>query len=290
MRIGKWISMQTSATMIALFTFSMIMSINAPAQEERFQRSFDVNKGATLIVDNRKGTVHIKGSDSSQVIVSVYKHFSGPDKAKTNWLNETAINFSTDSMHPKVQVNYPDHDCGSDSCDDGADLSDVEITIQVPRQINLELSGRKPDIVVSSIEGNISIQSHKSPITIESTQGAIHIVSHSNNVKLKDVSIVGKLDVNIENGTAEIQARSLGQEADLETTKGSIVVHVPKNAGANVDFSGGSRSVFLSDFPMGQSSGRAIREIHGTINQGGTRMRLRTDKGSISLRKSSNLI
>jgi putative adhesin len=285
-RISASTSTMMTCVFLTFFTMLFFSAGRASAQEARFQRSFDVNKGAMLVVNNRKGTVHISGSDSSQVVISVWKRFSGPDKAKKSWLNETVVNFTTDSMRPKVEVSYPDHDCDNDACE-GRDVSEVELTIRVPHQINLELVGRKPDIAVSSIEGNISIESHKSPILIESTKGAIHIVSHKNDVKLKNVSIVGKLDLNIENGSAEIEARTLGDETNLETTKGNITIHIPKDTGAVVEFTGGSRSVFQSDFPLDRAPGHAIREVSGTINQGGSHMHLKTDKGAIFLRKSS---
>jgi hypothetical protein len=294
MKLAKWSSIASSGTMVAVILFSsmaMFAKTSADSRpEERFERSFSVEQGSTLVVNNRKGTVHIKGSDSDQIVVNVYKRFSGPGEAKTAWLKETEVNFTADAKHPKIEVVYPDPACQDDACDDGRDLSDVELTIQVPRQINLELTGRKPDMFISSIEGNIRIESRKSPILIESTTGAVYIVTHKNDVRLKDVTIQSKLDLITEKGTAEIEARSLGEETNLETTKGSIVLHLPSNSGAVVDFTGGSRSVLSSDFPLGQEQtvGRAVREIHATINQGGTRMRLRTDKGSFILRKASS--
>jgi hypothetical protein len=271
----------------------MVMFVQTPktsTQEDRFQRAFDVGQGATLVVNNRKGIVHVSGSDSGQVLVSVYKRYDGPSKDKIAWLNETRIDFTTDSKHLKVEVIYPDPECKDDSCDDGRDLSGVELTIQVPRQINLELTGRKPDIFVSSIEGDIKIESRKSPILIESTTGAVRINTRKDKVRLKDVTILGQLDLTIEKGTAEINVRRFGGETNLETTKGIITVRIPSNTGAVVDFAGGSRSLFRSDFSLqgSQTSGRAIREIRGTINQGGTHMRLRTDKGTFLLCKPSS--
>ena len=257
------------------------------AQQEHFQQVFDVDHDATLVVNNRKGAIHVKGSPSGQILVSVYKRYDGPSKGKTEWLNETVVDFTADSKHIEVNVTYPDPECGDDSGNDGWELGAVELTIEVPRRINLQLAGRKPDMIVSSIEGNIKLESHQSPILLAATLGAVRINTHKDNVRLKDVTIRGQLDLTMEKGTAEIEARSLGERANLETTKGSITVHMPGNAGAVVDFVGGSGSVFTSDFSLSgsQTSGRAIREIHGTINQGGTLMRLRTDKGVFFLRK-----
>jgi len=54
-----------------------------------------------------------------------------------------------------------------------------------------------------------------------------------------------------------------------------------------VDYDGGRRSSFHSDFPMTSQSGSFNSSFRGKINQGGTRVRLHTVKGSVSLEKTS---
>ncbi|HEY3770460.1 MAG TPA: hypothetical protein VGN44_17435, partial [Candidatus Angelobacter sp.] len=56
-------------------------------------------------------------------------------------------------------------------------------------------------------------------------------------------------------------------------------------AGMDVDFEGGRHSSFHSDFAMTTRTGSRDDSIRGTINQGGTRLRLRSEKGSVSLEK-----
>jgi hypothetical protein len=65
------------------------------------------------------------------------------------------------------------------------------------------------------------------------------------------------------------------------------VLRVPANAGMDVDYEGGRRCSVRSDFPMTSQSGSFDSSFHGKVNQGGTRVRLRTVKGSVSLQKLS---
>jgi hypothetical protein len=101
------------------------------------------------------------------------------------------------------------------------------------------------------------------------------------------VNLRGPLEIKSYKADAEIEARSLGDSVALENEKGSIVLRVPANAGLDVDFDGGRRSSFHSDFAMASQTGSYDRSVRGKINQGGTRLRLRTEKGTISLEKLS---
>jgi putative adhesin len=259
------------------------------SRQEQFERSYSVKSGSTLIVENMKGTIHVTGSDSDRILVKVYKKFSGSDADKKRWMDETKVNFQDDSEHLRIRVEYPSRDCTADnvdSCDgNGKFQAEVQLTIEVPRQTNVELSGHKPNMAISSIQGDIRITSHKSPIKIQSTTGAIHVNTNKETVNLIDVTIRGALDLKTVKGDAMIKAKSLGNEVNLETEKGKIVLHMPSNVGADVDFAGGRGSAFHSDLPIAEagSSDTIVHTVRGTINRGGTRMRLRTEKGSIAL-------
>lgn len=263
-------------------------STSAPQAEEQFERSFTVNpKGSSLEVDNPKGKILVTGSDNSQVTVSVHKYFMGRETDRARWIEETTVNFSNQPARVAVQVHYPAVSCSRD-CDQGNDfVGYVDLTIKVPRNIDVKLQGTKPEISVASIEGDIQIASEKSPIQVLSTTGAIHIETGKDLVKLNDVNIRGTLDLKIATGKAEIAANNLDKEVNLETRKGSIVVRLPQNAGVNLDYVGGSRSYFHSDFSI-EGNSNSQNQVQGVINQGGTNMHIRSERGSIFLLKMNH--
>ena len=109
-------------------------------------------------------------------------------------------------------------------------------------------------------------------------------------IRLRDVNVRGALDIKSYKADADISVRSLGDSASLETYKGEIMLRLPKNAGFDVDFSGGRRTSFHSDFPLASHAGsRWDRDVRGTVNQGGTHLRLRSEKGSVTLRQEGSL-
>lgn len=251
---------------------------------DHFQRSFTISPGGTLDVDNYKGTIHITGSDTNQVTVDVTKRFEGNDADRKWWMENVEVNFRNSGDRVGVEVKYPQWNCIF--CWQGHEFTAaVELEIRVPRQINVMLESYKPDIKITSVQGAIRIKSYKSPITIDSTTGAIRIDTYKNSVKLHNVTLKGPLEVRSYKADAEIDARALGESATLESDKGIIVLRVPQNAGLNVDYEGGRRSSFRSDFALTSTAGGFDRSFRGTVNSGGTRLRLRTEKGSVSLEK-----
>ncbi len=256
-------------------------------QPESFQRTFNIASGGTLQVDNYKGTIHVTGTDVNQVVVDVTKRFEGGNDADRKWwMKNVEINFRNDSNRVAVEVKYPQWNCTL--CWQGHDFTAaVELEIRVPRQINVTVESYKPDIKVASVQGDIRIKSYKSPITIDSTTGAVHIDTYKDTIKLNNVTLRGPLEIKSYKADAEVNARTLGETASLENEKGTIVLRVPSNAGLDVDYEGNRRASFRSDFPLNIGSGSFATRVRGTVNQGGTKLHLRTDKGSVSLEKLS---
>lgn len=274
-------------TVTLLLLAGLLFAIPAPAQqaEDHFQRSFAIQSGGKLVVDNYKGLIQVSGSDGSQVVVNVLKKFEGTDKDRAWWMANTHVNFTNSTDRVDVSVEYPSCNCSTTGWDNHEEYqASVELTIQVPRKINLQVKGYKPAMNISGIDGDIHVSSYKAPIEVHGTSGGIHIETYKETVQLKDVSIRGTLDVQMQKGDATIEAKNLGERVNLETGKGTIVLRAPQNAAMTVDYSGGRRSSFRSDFAITAETGSSS-STRGTINGGGTEVHLRTEKGSIALEK-----
>ena len=283
-RIFGWLIILVGIAALATPRLRSQAAGNQPA--DHFQRSFAITSGGTLHVDNYKGAIHVTGSDGNQVVVDVTKRFEGNDADRKWWMENVEVNFHNANDRVAVEVKYPQWNCTF--CWQGHDYTAaVELEIKVPRQINVTVESYKPDIKIASVQGDITIKSYKSPIAIDSTTGSIRIGTYKETVKLHDVTLRGPLEVKSYKADAEISAKGLGETVALESDKGSIVLRVPQNAGMDVDYEGGRRASFHSDFPLTSEAGHLDHSVRGTINQGGTHVRLRTEKGSVSLEKLS---
>lgn len=276
MRIPK---LQAAGLVFAVASVLLAQPSLAQQQQESFQKTFTVTPVAALNVDNYKGTIFVTATDGNQITVDVQKKFAGTDSDRKWWMENVKIDFRNDSHKVEIKVEYPNctfciHDY----------YGEVDFDIRVPRQTNVSLDGYKPNIKISGLQGDIAIKSYKSPMLIEDTTGAIRIDTFKDSIRLENVKINGALEVKSFKADLDVRARDLGQTADLETHKGSIAVYVPHDAGLDVDYAGGRRSRFHSDFNLAVASGSSST-IRGAINGGGTKLRLRTFKGSVSLQK-----
>jgi len=259
---------------------------SGPASDH-FQRSFAITQNGALHVENYKGTIHVTASDGNQVVVDVTKRFEGGNESDRKWwMENTEVNFQNGSDRVSVEVKYPQWNCVF--CWQAHDFSsEVDLEIRVPKQINVKLDSYKPDIKIAAVQGDIQIKSYKSPITIDSTNGSIRIDTYKDTIRLQNVSLRGPLEVKSYKADAEISARTLGDSFTIESSKGTTVVRVPQNAGFDVDYEGGRRASFRSDFPLSSTAGSFNSSFHGTVNGGGPRLHLRTERGSVSLEKLS---
>ena len=282
------ISFKNLAVILALLFLGGFVFVNLAAAQQtgdQFQRNFAIQSGGTLVVENYKGLIRVTGSDSGQVVVNVLKKFEGTDKDRSWWMANTQVHFTNAADRVEVSVEYPSCNCSTTDWDnhEGYQAS-VELTIQVPRKINLQIKGYKPAIDLSATDGDIRVSSYKAPIEIRGTSGGIHVETYKETVRLKDVTIRGTLDVHMDKGEAWVEARSLGERVNLETEKGTIVLKAPPSAAMTLDYSGGRRSSFQSNFTVAAEAGSSS-SVRGTINGGGTQVHLRSEKGSIKLEK-----
>ena len=274
---------------LAVLAAASVAFAQTPAdQQEHLQRMFSLNQGGTLHIENYKGAIRIIGTDAKQVTVTVDRKFEGSDKDRAWWMAQNHVNFSSDQGRLGIQVQYPNTICNTYSdCENAHDdyTAWVELSIQVPRQVNVDIDGYKPEMNIADIQGDIRIKSYKSPIDIASTTGAIRIDTYKDNIHLKNVAIRGHLYIKNEKADAVIEAKSLGDDVELETGKGSIVLRVPQGTGMDVDYSGGRNSSFHTDFNLNVATGYPPESLRGKINNGGTHVSLRTVKGSVSIEK-----
>jgi hypothetical protein len=255
-----------------------------PATQVDFQRSFTVSQGAKLVVENYKGAIHVTGTDSNQVVVDVHKKFDGSDADRKWWLENLKVNVDGQPDRVTVKVVYPSQNC-SFCWTSTSYESEVDLDIKVPHRIDVQLDGYKPDIQIKSTQGSISIHSYKAPMLLDSTAGAIRIETYKDLIRLRDVSIDGDLVIESMKAETEITARSIGHNVDIQTEKGTISLSVPASANFNLDYDGGRRASFFTDFPSISQAGFSGHNLKGTVNRGGPTVRLRTEKGSVSLHK-----
>lgn len=271
-----------------LASIALLAALCAQAQnnptEDHLQRTFSLQPGSNINIKNYKGLIRIEAADSGQATLDVKKVWEGHgDKQRDEWLRELQVNINNDDKHLDVKVEYPNHSCMWD-CDEWG--GHVELVLRVPREVNVDVDGYKPDLEITGIKGNIRVRSYKSPMKITNTSGAIDIDTYKDRVLLEDVSLRGLLRVHSYKAETEIRSRELADGADLEASRGEIRLYVPADTRMNLDITGDRRSDIHTDFPISMGAGYS-RRISGAVNGGGPEVRIRGGRGSVAVLKNN---
>ena len=256
-----------------LLTATLLVATTAGAAElsETIDRTFDVRAGANVVLDNVNGRITVTSWDQPRVRVVAKKEVDGDRDQLKQALKELRVEMQPRDGGLVITTHYPKEEQGFSSFFDwlSGDHIDANVRydITVPRTMNLNVSNTNGGILLSHVTG-----AHE----LDTTNGKIEVSR-----------CAGSLDASTTNGSihAELLRVTKGQPLRFETTNGRIEVAVPANAAADIDAATTNGSI-SSDLPV-TTTRTSSNSLRGTINGGGTSMRLRTTNGGITIRKNS---
>jgi hypothetical protein len=209
-----------------------------------------------------------------------------------------------------------DHRCLSYA----GNLRQMDFTITVPKQFNLDLTTYAGHMEIGDIDGKVEAQTsggHLSigkiggPVYAQTAGGHIDLGGAKGNTELRTAGgsitlgrISGKVEAQTAGGSIEIaaagnavQARTSGgsiraaitsqptSDSFFETLGGGITLYLPEAIKATLDARGNSyTSRIHSEFPITMQAS-SDGELKGTINGGGPAIVIRNRVGSIQIRK-----
>jgi hypothetical protein len=257
-----------------LVTATLLLATSAGAAElsETIDRTFDVRAGAKVVLTNVNGRITINSWDQPRVHVIAKKEVDGDRGQLKKALQELRVEMQPRDGGLVIITHYPKDQQGIASIFDwlSGDHIDAEVRyeVTVPRTMNVDVSNTNGGIHLSDVSGVLEL---------DTTNGKIDVKR-----------CAGSLDASTTNGSisAELLRITKGQPLSFETTNGRIEVALPANAAADLDASTTNGSI-NSDLPV-TTRHTSSNSLRGTINGGGTSMRLRTTNGGITIRKSGS--
>jgi hypothetical protein len=259
-------------TLLVTATFLLATAASAAELTETIDRTFDVRAGANVVLSNVNGRITIASWDQPRVHVIAYKEVDGDRKELKEALRELRVEMVARDGGLVIKTHYPKegHDGGSIFDWMFGDHIDAEVRYEltVPRTMNVDVSNTNGGIHLSDVTGALEL---------DTTNGKIEVTR-----------CAGSLDASTTNGSihAELLRIAKGKPLSFETTNGRIEVTVPSNVAADVDASTTNGSI-SSDLPV-TTTRTSSNSLRGTINGGGTSLRLRTTNGGITIRKSGS--
>jgi hypothetical protein len=258
-------------TLLITATFLIAATVSAAELTETIDRTFDVRAGANVVLSNVNGRITITSWDQPRVRVIARKEVDGDRDELKEALRDLRVEMQPKDGGLVITTRYPKEDRGISSILDwlSGDHIDAEVRydVTVPRTMNVDVSNTNGGIHLSDVTGALEL---------DTTNGKIEVTR-----------CAGTLDASTTNGSirAELLRIVKGKPLRFETTNGRIEVAVPANVAADID-AATTNGPINSDLPV-LTTRTSSNSLRGTINGGGTSLRLRTTNGGITIRKST---
>ncbi len=180
----------------------------------------------------------------------------------------------------------------------------TQITVETPAQLTLEAKTSDGNVDLSGLQGELGLTSGDGNVTIDHVSGALRIRSGDGHVKITDAEGAieartsdgslsvdglfhvltlhtsdGALDLNLRQGTKLTEASS------IQSSDGSVTVHVPQAFAADLDVhtSDGRVDCALPLTIDHYQSGGSGHGLHGKLNGGGAPLTIHTSDGNVRI-------
>ena len=244
---------------------------SAATLKETIDRTFDVKPGASVELTNVNGRVTVKAWDQPRVKVVAVKEVEASRDLLKSAMKELRVDIQPRNGGLVITTHYPNEGHSGANFFDwlfGDDIdANVTYDLMVPRSMNIDVENTNGGIYLTDINGRHDL---------DTTNGRIEVTR-----------CAGAVDAATTNGSihAELVRVSKNTPMRLETTNGRIEISLPADFAAEIDAST-TNGAISTDLPVAT---RRIGDnsLRGTINGGGTLLRLRTTNGGIAIRRSS---
>lgn len=260
----------TRKLVLTVLTFVVATTVSAAKRTETIDRTFDVRPGATVKLTNVNGGVTVSAWDQPRVKVVAVKRVEADSDDVQKALEELRVEFQARDGGLVIDTHYPKGHDGPGALFSWlvGDRIEAQVTYEltVPRAMNVDVTNTNGAIRVNDVAGT-----HE----LDTTNGRIEVSR-----------CAGSLDASTTNGSihAELTKVNKGQPLRFETTNGRIEVALPSDLAVDLDASTTNGSID-SELPV--STTRISRNsLRGSINGGGTSLRMLTTNGGIAIRSN----
>jgi hypothetical protein len=256
-------------TALAFLALVSLPAAATPLPSRDVAKTLPLAAGETVRVDTYKGSVKVTTWDRAEVAVDARIEADdscGSAKDLAGWVDRTRV--VIEKRHGGVSVTS-DYDALEEAAGWFGTCTArpfVHYTIRMPKSAALKIKDYKSDLVVKGLEADLDVNTYKGHLDIAGLAGGLKVETYK-----------GEVNAGIARLSGDVSA---------ETYKGSIVLRLPGAAAFELSAESGRGNLNV-EFPAETGRGGHRRGLvaHGAVNGGGPRVSLKTDKGSLALRK-----
>jgi DUF4097 and DUF4098 domain-containing protein YvlB len=263
------------AGLLAIVSLTTVLVLAAaafgdPAGElrEEFHHTYPLAANGRVSLHNVSGTVRITAWDRNEVRVDAVKRAERRER-----LAEAEIKVESTADSIRIWTRYPDRDTRitGDEKNRYDNAASVDYTLSVPRGARLDS--------VELVNGSLDITGVAGDVRASTVSGRFKATGLAGEAKLSTVS--ASLD-------ASFDRLSELKPVTLNSVSGAIVLTLPSDAQAQVRANTLSGPI-TNDFGLDGRTGNYIgRELYGQLGKGGTKIRLNSVSGRITIQHAAD--
>jgi hypothetical protein len=252
-------------------------------EKASFDLDLQVPRQVALSLATRRGNLSVSQHDGNVDLTTDRGDLSADNVKGSTSLHVRHGSVSVKQITGNVQVDG--------EVDDGT-VSDVSGTLDFNAGYNgnvelshigqrLHFKSVRTDLQLAKLDGEISMG--HGDLRASSLAGPVKLTTRSNEVHFEDVS--GEVEVENRNGVVAIRPKAPLGNIDISNAHGGIELDLPASAGFRLDAQSTNGNIDVNDFGVNVDNQTRDATARATVGKGGPDIRLRTDRGSIQIRK-----
>jgi len=256
-----------------LVVAALFAAITSAAHADEWKKTYTTTGRPEIRISTNDASIEVRATDRKDTEVRIVtKGFDIPGKLRIT------ENQSGDTIN--VEVHRPSH---------GLHISwsenSTQVTVEVPREANLDLRSGDGHISIDDVKGDIRLDTSDGHIDANHVDGKLHARTSDGHMTID--GRFDDLDLRTSDGHIDAAIRQgsvMNNDWNVQTGDGRVDVRIPETLNVDVDLHTGDGRV-TSDVPLTMSGEMGRSNVHGKLNAGGFQLRIHTSDGSIHLGK-----
>jgi hypothetical protein len=280
-----------SISIVAILQISQPSAANVgsitASQSKDFKKTVAVDNGADFRLETDKGSVKLTSWDSNQV--EIVARIDPPENESDDYqrraVEAARIEVIGGGRTLTVRSNFdavPSRDGAFIGMGNSKNLPNIHYEIRAPRNLNIDVQIDRSKLEVQGFKGRVNLEADRSPVTASDIEGDLRLNIDRGKATLSNLR--GGFEIDADRTDGQIQFANLNSDSKIEIDRGEIDLHLTESQGLNVKTDFSKRTHFNSDFSIATSTPNKLN-FEGTINGGGPRLMIHSDRGTINLKR-----
>ena len=251
---------------------ALLLAASPAVADRTVSKTLPLAADGRVTIDTYKGSIRVTAWDRAEVAVEariVPDDSCGSERDRKRWVEATEVVIEPSGRSVRIESDYDKLETSWGFLRACTSRPFVHYRVSLPRAATLKIHDYKSDTDVKDFSGHLTLETYKGTAELTGLSGA--------------------LDLKTYKGEVRAQFKSLSGAVRAETYKGDVTLTLPAESAFELSADAGRRGEIVSDFdgtgPI-RSSRRSGLRSSATVNGGGPRVTLSTDKGKLSIRRS----